>query len=1002
MKRAMLFLTVLATVCFGQELTKIQQDSIAQRKAFVADSIKWSTIDTSHIYVAVNPYDNGKLIDYIDPQDYNSGEDITSILRNNNAAFPYMPVPRAEESTIRAIVQGADSTKRMDLVEVKTSVGDNRLWDDWHTRTGTESILPKFIDYTGKIKAAKDVDNPAIIDQKAISSGTATTGSGGTYATWTASLADIDAGGLTGALRFVQVSALTQSAQAAGTESLNGYTLTLTSNNPHYGNQNAGWLTDVDIGAASEFNLGFEGAGTIIIEHLKLQSDNQDAGYGLLFVNDVETPYDIYVHHNIFDCNNEGTYGPYVQDADPVCYFYRNFSIGPGAAGLYVNHGNASSIYENNTAYGFAGAGEGIDATGEGGTFRNNLAAGNGTDFANIGSATGNYNSSDDATAADGSWSSGTGNIENITPGDELVSVTDTESRFLALKVASQLRDAGQTPGISANVLGMRGTDTLTAPDIGADEADSCVIYYSVGTSTADLKAGSPTINIVGDTAALSVAQPDTVGVGDVITYNTNQTVYIKARIAADSFEVQTVAGGEPFDTTGLTVNSIKRVFNSLNVAEDDADDAGYMGGADMAANQYRLIFPCYADGNDVTATTVAGYTTSAVYYIKIYTPTATSEVGTTQRHSGNETGGYKLITTVPLNIDVGHIRLDGLYIQDSDDDGTAIDIDGNVASSDIRISNCVIDGNDQYTEGNTRHGILFDPAGASSVGRVWNTAVYDFGDEGRNIRTNDADWTVYCYNIVSVNSGYGFQESNGQLLLKNCVAFGHATAEYGEIENDGANNAGTANVPGADSILIPTSTATDYFVSAADFHIDTSATHVDSLLNRGTDLSADGNIAITDDIDGDSRSWTFDVGADEFLYGDVWDTTYSDTTYDSTCLSLDSLQQFLSDSLRQRFAHGPDTTVDSIVAGRDSVVTDTTGPTTDTVWTPACCSIQVTISACAGGDTTARDTFYTVAAAEALNGKQGAWRQRPWYHRALKHFKKKYFAPPWYGREED
>ncbi|RPJ14681.1 MAG: hypothetical protein EHM37_05340 [Deltaproteobacteria bacterium] len=44
-------------------------------------------------------------------------------------------------------------------------------------------------------------------------------------------------------------------------------------------------------------------------------------------------------------------------------------------------------------------------------------------------------------------------------------------------------------------------------------QADAATdVYYSIGTSTADLKTGSPTITISGSTATLSVAQTGTSG----------------------------------------------------------------------------------------------------------------------------------------------------------------------------------------------------------------------------------------------------------------------------------------------------------------------------------------------------------------------------------------------------------------------------------------------------------------------------------------------------------
>jgi hypothetical protein len=49
-------------------------------------------------------------------------------------------------------------------------------------------------------------------------------------------------------------------------------------------------------------------------------------------------------------------------------------------------------------------------------------------------------------------------------------------------------------------------------------------VYYSIGTSTSDLKTGNPTITIASGTATLTVPQTGNIGVGDVITYNTSRS----------------------------------------------------------------------------------------------------------------------------------------------------------------------------------------------------------------------------------------------------------------------------------------------------------------------------------------------------------------------------------------------------------------------------------------------------------------------------------------------
>jgi hypothetical protein len=162
-------------------------------------------------------------------------------------------------------------------------------------------------------------------------------------------------------------------------------------------------------------------------------------------------------------------------------------------------------------------------------------------------------------------------------------------------------------------------------------------IYYSVGRSTDDLKSGSPTMTIASGTATFSAAQPDDIGVGDVITYNTSLKAYISGRTSSTVYSVQTVTGGTPADVTDATVNSIKRTFNYLNDAALYSDDASHLNTADLVTYNLQLNWPCYNDatGPDTSQLRIEEpWITGASNYIRAYTPTETSEVGTSQRHN--------------------------------------------------------------------------------------------------------------------------------------------------------------------------------------------------------------------------------------------------------------------------------------------------------------------------------------------------------------------------------
>jgi hypothetical protein len=173
--------------------------------------------------------------------------------------------------------------------------------------------------------------------------------------------------------------------------------------------------------------------------------------------------------------------------------------------------------------------------------------------------------------------------------------------------------DDGEEGAVSATQQFTTGTISPTA------------IYYSVGTSTDDLKSGTPTMTIASRTATFSAAQPDNIGVGDVITYNTSLKVYISGRTSSTVYTVQTVTGGAPADVTDATVNSIKRTFNSLNNAALNSDEPSYLNTADLVTGKYQLNWPCYGDGEDTDSVTITGWTTGPDNYIKIFTPVSSS-----------------------------------------------------------------------------------------------------------------------------------------------------------------------------------------------------------------------------------------------------------------------------------------------------------------------------------------------------------------------------------------
>jgi hypothetical protein len=152
------------------------------------------------------------------------------------------------------------------------------------------------------------------------------------------------------------------------------------------------------------------------------------------------------------------------------------------------------------------------------------------------------------------------------------------------------------------------------------------IVYYSVGTSATDLKAGSPSITIAAGVATLTVAQPNNVGVGDEIVYG-GSTAFISGRFSSTRYAVTTNRGAAPAPAGPVLVTSIKRAFNTLSDAEASSTNGSHLGTADLVTGGFQLNWACYEDGLMDDQVVIDGYTTSASYYIRVFTPVLPNQV---------------------------------------------------------------------------------------------------------------------------------------------------------------------------------------------------------------------------------------------------------------------------------------------------------------------------------------------------------------------------------------
>jgi len=262
----------------------------------------------------------------------------------------------------------------------------------------------------------------------------------------------------------------------------------------------------------------------------------------------------------------------------------------------------------------------------------------------------------------------------------------------------------------------------------------------------------------------------------------------------------------------------------------------------------------------DTTAVTINGWTTDAARYINIYTTSAA-------RHQGVwDNNKYRLTSSVFISED--YVRIQGLQITvavTGNGYGVRIGTGVSITASEIWLSNNII--KTTTISGNYNRGIWIDGGAAN---KIWNNIIYDWSAAnayGINNNNNVAA-VSYIYNNTITNSSSGINSSlfNQTFYVKNNIVQGATVGYYSSgswgsgSDYNVSNIASDAPSPSYRSGLATTVVFADEI--NGNFHLaynDTGAK------NQGVDLSADANLAFTTDIDGDTRSGAWDIGADEY-----------------------------------------------------------------------------------------------------------------------------------------
>lgn len=260
----------------------------------------------------------------------------------------------------------------------------------------------------------------------------------------------------------------------------------------------------------------------------------------------------------------------------------------------------------------------------------------------------------------------------------------------------------------------------------------------------------------------------------------------------------------------------------------------------------------CY-NFQDTTSVVIDGWTTVATGYIKIGTPTA-------ERHTGTRGTGYRLVVNGNHGIFIyeDFVRINGIEVRAYGGSYDGIQNLWSVSSSAVYyVENCLV-----YDCG--RYGISMVEGRYNAS----NNIVMGNTSDGIRIERGNITLTAYCYNNTSCANGtYGINRVDGTAHSKNNYCGGNTTADYNgtfstKSKSGSSDTTGTASYQ---SINYSTS-AGAYFTSVTagsqNLHIGASS----SLKDVADDLSGDANYPITTDIDGTTRSGSWDIGADEYV----------------------------------------------------------------------------------------------------------------------------------------
>lgn len=273
--------------------------------------------------------------------------------------------------------------------------------------------------------------------------------------------------------------------------------------------------------------------------------------------------------------------------------------------------------------------------------------------------------------------------------------------------------------------------------------------------------------------------------------------------------------------------------------------------------------------GADTTAATVAGFTTSASYYVNIYTHSSARHAGVwdddlyTLSYEGNVlaiNNSYTRVTGLQISLGAA-----GNYFSQR----LAVDIAGSEVTG-CHVTRCLVRSTIPTDWQGTLHGI----GAAYNVGsgnHIYNNIVYGFlsttTSAGYGIVSSVNGTDIYSNTVVGCRFGVGVDNYRNCRVINNLISDCLTCFDQGADSNwNGSGYNATDNASWGNNYEAFTGDRLDQtftFLDAVnhDYRLSGSDT---GAKGYGTDLSEDANCPFSVDVTGTARPATWDIGADQ------------------------------------------------------------------------------------------------------------------------------------------